>query len=155
MWQGLPQPVQVVWRQARLSVEEVVLGPGDAAAQLRERLDPRHYRLDIRQAPLQRAFISHDQAQDRWLLLLLSHHLTIDHTTLEVIFGDVQAHLLGESQHLSAPVPFRNFVAQARGPAAISAEEHEQFFRQMLGDIEGVDSAIWVAGCARGWGRDQ
>ena len=137
MWEGLPQPVQVVWRQARLMVEEVVFGSGDdAAAQLRERFDPRHYRLDVRQAPLQRAFIGQDQAQDRWLLLLLSHHLTIDHTTLEVIFGDMQAHLLGESQHLTAAVPFRNFVAQARGPGAIGAEEHERFFRQMLGDIE-------------------
>ncbi|MBW4968710.1 hypothetical protein KZZ04_20480, partial [Pseudoalteromonas sp. CR1] len=31
------------------------------------------------------------------------------------------------------PVPFRNYVAQAR--LGISEQEHEQFFRQMLGDI--------------------
>jgi len=91
MWEGLPQPVQVVWRAAPLPVQEVQLESGDGARQLRERFDPRHYRLDVRQAPLQRVFIAYEQEQARWLLLMLSHHLAIDHATLETIFGEVQA----------------------------------------------------------------
>ena len=35
---------------------------------------------------------------------------------------------------LSAPSPFRNLVAQAR--LGVSAEEHERFFREQLGDID-------------------
>ena len=54
VWEGLPQPVQVVWRKAPVPVEEVILDAagGDAAAQLKERFDPRRMRLDLRQAPL-------------------------------------------------------------------------------------------------------
>ena len=67
-------------------------------------------------------------------MLLLHHHLVMDHTTLEVLIGEVQAHLAGEAARLPAPVPFRNFVAQAR--LGVSREEHEAFFRGMLGDVE-------------------
>ena len=136
LWEGLSQPVQVVWRDAPLVVDEVELDPagGDAAARLRARSDPRHTRLDVRQAPLIRAFVAHDRTQERWLLLLLHHHLVMDHTTLAVLVGEVQASLSGEAARLPAPVPFRNFVAQAR--LGVSLEEHEAFFRGMLGDVE-------------------
>src|SRR5262249_36046141 len=59
--------------------------------------------------------------------------LVMDHTTLEAVIGEVQAHLLGQTVK-SAAVPFRNFVAQAR--LGVSAAEHEAFFREMLGDVE-------------------
>jgi amino acid adenylation domain-containing protein len=136
VWEGLPQPAQVVWRKATLPVEEVTLDPagGDAAAQLRDRFDPRHARLDVRRAPLMRGLIAQDGANDRWLLLLLHHHLALDHTTLEIVIGEVQAYLLGRGGDLPAPVAFRNFVAQAR--LGVSVEEHEAFFRAMLGDVE-------------------
>src|SRR3984893_13323162 len=85
VWEGLSEPVQVVWRQAALPIEEGELAmDADASLQLRARLDPRHYRLDVRQAPLLRVFVAHDAARDRWLLLVLHHHLTIDNTTLEI-----------------------------------------------------------------------
>ncbi len=67
-------------------------------------------------------------------MLLLSHHLVTDHTTLEVVFSEVQAHLLGEQSRLSAPVPFRNFVAQSR--SGVSQAQHEEYFGRMLGEIE-------------------
>ena len=81
-----------------------------------------------------RGFIAHDAGKERWLLQLLSHHLAMDHTTLEAVIGEVQAYLLGRSGELPAPVPFRNFVAQAR--LGVSAAEHEAFFRGMLGDVD-------------------
>jgi amino acid adenylation domain-containing protein len=133
-WEGLSQAVQVVWRRAALRVEEVELSSADAARELRERFDSRRYRLDIREAPLQRAFIAWDRPQKRWLLLLLRHHMAIDRTALEVMFDEVRAHLLGEQDQLAAPVPFREFVAQAR--SGVSAAEHEAFFREMLAEVE-------------------
>ena len=136
LWEGLPEPVQVVWRRARLRVEEVSLDAtgGDVVQQLAERFNPRRYRLDVREAPLMRLFIAHDAANARWIMLQMFHHLSIDHTTLEVVQQEIEAHLLGEAAKLPAPLPFRNFVAQAR--LGISREEHEAYFRKLLGDVD-------------------
>ncbi|HEY8003625.1 MAG TPA: amino acid adenylation domain-containing protein, partial [Phenylobacterium sp.] len=136
LWEGLREPVQVVWRSAPLRIEEVELDPaaGDAAEQLWALLDPRTHRLDIRQAPMLRLFVAHDALQDRWLLQWWYSHLLADHTTLEVLQGEIQAHLLGKVDQLPQPQPFRNFVAQAR--LGLSREEHEAFFRRMLGDVD-------------------
>jgi amino acid adenylation domain-containing protein/FkbM family methyltransferase len=135
-WEGLREPVQVVWRQAPLPVEEVQLdaGAGDAAEELWRRHDPRRYRMDLGQAPLRRAFIAEDRARGRWLLLMLMHHLTDDHESLEVLREEISAHLQGRASELPAPLPFRNYVAQAR--LGVSPEEHERFFRGMLADVE-------------------
>ena len=136
LWEGLAEPVQVVWREAPLIVEEVTLDPaaGDVAEQMRLRFGRRQFRLDVRQAPLMRLFIAHDAVHHRWVVLRLTHHLMGDHTTLEVMQQEIQAHLLGRAEKLPAPLPFRNLVAQAR--LGVSREEHEAFFRDMLGDVE-------------------
>ncbi|HEX2092010.1 MAG TPA: condensation domain-containing protein, partial [Longimicrobiaceae bacterium] len=136
MWEGLPEPVQVVWREARLEVAEVELDPagGDAAKQLWARFDPRHHRLDVRRAPLFRPYVARDEAGGRWLLLQQKHHLISDHTAQEVLQGEVEAHLLGRADRLPTPLPFRGFVAQARLGA--SRARDEAFFRQLLGDVD-------------------
>src|SRR5262249_22022864 len=133
---GLPEPVQVVWRKAILPVEEAVLetGAGDGAKQLYARYNPRQYRMDVRQAPLLRVAIAHDIEAGRWLMVQLQHHLASDHTTLEVMREEIQAYLQGRGDRLAAPLPFRNLVAQAR--LGVSQEEHEAYFRQLLGDVE-------------------
>ena len=135
VWEGLPEPAQVVWRQARLAVEEVRLAAAveDIAAELCARFDPRRFRFDVRRAPLVRAFVARDPLNERWVLLLLHHHLAIDHTTLEVLIEEVQAHLLGRGEGLAPAPAFRDFVARVR--LGVSREEHEAFFRRMLGDI--------------------
>ena len=66
-------------------------------------------------------------------MVLLLHHLAGDHVTLEVMQEEMEAHLQGRAEQLPAPLPFRNLVAQAR--LGVSLEEHEDFFRQMLGDV--------------------
>ena len=50
----------------------------------------------------------------RWLLLLLTHHLTLDNTAQGILLEEIQMHQLGQADQLPAPLPFRNFVAQAR-----------------------------------------
>ncbi|MEX5612979.1 condensation domain-containing protein, partial [Pseudomonas protegens] len=53
-WEGLEQPVQVVWRQAPLDIQVVETDPakGPVLEQLQARFDPRRYRLDLSRAPL-------------------------------------------------------------------------------------------------------
>ncbi|WP_305729727.1 amino acid adenylation domain-containing protein, partial [Pseudomonas gingeri] len=136
LWQGLDEPVQVVWRQARLHREALELDPraGDVASQLKERFDTRHSRLDVTRAPLMQLVFAEDEAEQRWVAMLRFHHMALDHTALEVVRHEIQAHLLGQAAHLGSPVPYRNYVAQAR--LGGRREEHEAFFREMLGDID-------------------
>ncbi len=76
LWERLDAPVQVVWREATLGLDEQVLDPadGDIAEQLLKRLDPRNTRLDIRQAPMLRIGYARDEVNNRWLGMLLFHH---------------------------------------------------------------------------------
>ncbi|HEV2150588.1 MAG TPA: amino acid adenylation domain-containing protein, partial [Longimicrobiaceae bacterium] len=134
-WEGLRQPVQVVWRVARLRIDEVELDPadGDVGEQLHARFDARRHRRDIRGAPLIWIYVAPDPARNRWVALRQHHHLVADHTAAEVMQAEVQAHLLGRADELPEPLPFRNYVAQAR--LRMSREEHEAFFRELLGDV--------------------
>jgi amino acid adenylation domain-containing protein len=47
---------------------------------------------------------------------------------------EIQAFLLGQGAKLPAPLPFRNFVAQAR--LGVAREEHEAHFTKLLGDVD-------------------
>src|SRR5690606_32725446 len=71
LWEGLSEPVQVVWRNAPIGIEEVILDPMNGAVedQLRARYNPRHYRLDVRQAPMIQLFTAHDPAKGRWVVM--------------------------------------------------------------------------------------
>jgi arthrofactin-type cyclic lipopeptide synthetase A len=136
VWEGLTSPVQVVWREAILPVKEVELDPAHGAIidQLHQRFDARRYRLDVSQAPLLRLMYARDPAHDRVVGILLFHHLAMDHIALEAMREEIHASLSGHSETLAPPVPYRNYVAQTR--LGISEQEHEAFFRQMLGDID-------------------
>jgi amino acid adenylation domain-containing protein len=136
MWEGLPEPVQVVCRRVTLPIEEIALDPQttDAAGQLYERYHPSKYRMDVRVAPLLRVIVAHDQSQERWLLMHLLHHLAGDHVTLEVLQEEIAACLLGDEAQLPKRQPFRNLVAEAC--LRESADEDGAYFRQLLGDVD-------------------
>ncbi len=74
------------------------------------------------------------RVRGRWLMLELLHHMAGDHTAFDILQEEIHAHLQGREQELPAPLPFRNLVAQAR--LGISKEQHEIFFKNMLGDID-------------------
>ncbi|MGV8003155.1 amino acid adenylation domain-containing protein [Photorhabdus temperata subsp. temperata] len=135
IWQELSTPAQVVWRQAPLSVTELILDPADGLVgeQLAHRFDPRQYRFDLNQAPLLR-FVVAQETDGRWHVLQLQHHLIGDHTTMEVMRREVQVCLAGQDDNLPVPVPFRNLVAQAR--LDINQAEHTRFFTDMLADVD-------------------
>ncbi|AMO93246.1 amino acid adenylation domain protein [Collimonas fungivorans] len=134
VWEGLDEPVQVVWRRARFELEVLDFSEGDVQAQLLAHADPRHYHLDVRQAPMMRGFAASDPTGQRWLLQFMFHHLVMDHTTLELLIGEIALIQQGREVELPPAVPFRNFVAQAR--LGVSKAEHEAFFREMLGDVD-------------------
>ncbi|RDS87331.1 non-ribosomal peptide synthetase [Pseudomonas fluorescens] len=133
VWEGLVQPLQVVWRKARLPLEHLHL-QGDVLAGLHERFDARRYRLDISQAPLIRLAYAEDPANQRVVAVLLYHHIALDHTAFDVVLREMQGYLLGHPAPTAAPMPYRNYVAQAR--LGVSEQEHEAFFRDMLGDVD-------------------
>jgi non-ribosomal peptide synthetase component F len=53
---------------------------------------------------------------------------------MELLIEEVQAHLASQQHRLPPPLPFRTFIAQSQhGP---TPEQHDAFFKQMLGDID-------------------
>ena len=60
LWQGLPEPVQVVWRKARLQIEEIELDPaaGDVAEQTVCALQSASFPHRCGQAPLLRLYVA-------------------------------------------------------------------------------------------------
>nr|WP_227470626.1 non-ribosomal peptide synthetase [Massilia sp. YMA4] len=134
-WEGLAEPVQVVWRQARVDVRTLERAPqgGDAVTQLQAHADPSRERLDVRQAPMLRAYAMFDAATGTWLMQLLHHHLVLDHTASELLIGEIALLIQGRRTELEPPVPFGRFVAQVR--QGMSAADHEAYFRRELGDV--------------------
>ncbi|MET7767016.1 amino acid adenylation domain-containing protein, partial [Streptomyces sp. NPDC005393] len=133
VWEGrLSEPVQVVWRRATLSVAEVALDL-HAADPVHELLAGVGLSMDLGRAPLVNLHAA-EVADGRWLLLVRVHHMVQDHTTLELLLQEVQTILAGRGAELSEPLPFRNFVVQAR--AGLGSGKHERFFAELLGDVD-------------------
>ncbi len=141
MWEDLAEPVQVVFRRAPMHLRwlddaappEGAWASCSAAERLAHHADPARYRIDVRRAPMIHAVAVHDPAQQRWLLQLLNHHLVDDNTTLKLVVKEIALIQNGRRDALPVPVPFRRFVAQARGGMGRAA--HEAFFGKLLGDV--------------------
>ncbi|MFE9425690.1 non-ribosomal peptide synthase/polyketide synthase [Kitasatospora sp. NPDC006697] len=130
LWKDLPEPVQVVARSAELPLQQHSLTGPDPMAELLAAVPAT---MDLTRAPLLRAHIAAEPGSERWLLVLQRHHLVTDHTALDILLGEIQAVLAGTADRLPQPLPFREFVAQAR--LGVSREEHQKFFADLLGGI--------------------
>ena len=71
LWEQLPQPVQVVYRQATLAGGRDRAGSGVAirSKQIKEWMRPERQRLDLRQAPLMRLQVAADPDSEQWYAL--------------------------------------------------------------------------------------
>src|SRR5947209_5812611 len=98
IWEGLSQPAQVVWRQAKLSITEVELDPqgGPLAEQLAKHFDPRRYRMDLTQAPLVGFVIAREPGNTRWIVWPFRHHMVQDATSTGIFQAEVNAILQGQ-----------------------------------------------------------
>ncbi|XP_031639847.1 uncharacterized protein LOC116351838, partial [Contarinia nasturtii] len=125
----------IVLRRVPSILTEVTLDETKESAleQLKNRFNPRHYKLDLTQAPLLRMFAAQTY-EENWVAVILMHHLISDHTTLERLNVEVQAIIGEQSEQLSTPRPFRHVVAQARLGA--SQAEHTKFFEEILADVD-------------------
>ena len=140
-WEGLAEPVQVVWRRAVLPVTEVVVGPGrDPAQVLAEVAGPR---MDLGRAPLVDVHAAAEPGTGEWLALVRVHHLVMDNTVMDLMIGEVAAVLAGRAGELPEPVPFRDFVAQAR--VGVPRQEHEAYFAGLLGDVTEPSVAFGIS----------
>ncbi|CAM3753701.1 Amino acid adenylation [Xenorhabdus thuongxuanensis] len=140
-WQGLTQPVQVVWRKAPLTIREFTPTTTDSIpAQLQAHTDPRQHRINLNRAPLFATDIAYDPLQDEWLLALRFHHLVSDHMTLDLIFAEIALILQGQ-QTLPTALPYRNFIAQTLN---VPAAKHEAYFRAQLADIDAPTAPFGV-----------
>ncbi|MEV5898267.1 amino acid adenylation domain-containing protein [Nonomuraea fuscirosea] len=133
VWEGLREPVQVVWRRAVLPVEEVALDPRgtDPVAEL---VAAGGRTMDLGRPPLLDTHIAAEPGSRRWLVLVRAHHMVRDGTALEVLLAEILAIMTGHGDELPEPLPFRDFVAQARG--GVPRSEHERYFGTLLGDVE-------------------
>ncbi|KUN63894.1 hypothetical protein AQJ46_30680, partial [Streptomyces canus] len=132
VWEGLREPVQVVWREAALRLDEVVLDAGaeDWVAAL---VAAAGAVMDIGRAPLLDAAAAALPGGQRWLGLLRIHQLVRDHTAVAVMLSEVRTILEGRTAELPEPLPFRTFVAQTRDAA--DEAEHEAYFAELLGEV--------------------
>ncbi|SDI08808.1 amino acid adenylation domain-containing protein, partial [Vibrio xiamenensis] len=133
-WDGLDEPVQVVWREAKVPLSQVSLEGDNVLEQLTQLANGEYARLDVTRAPLTAAYHTYDGAQNRWLLCLVNHHLNSDHTTLELTVEEVFAHIDGREQTLAAPLPFRNFVATSR--LNHNSAAHQDYFSEQLASVD-------------------
>ncbi|MEB0233258.1 condensation domain-containing protein, partial [Undibacterium sp. 10I3] len=133
-WDGLAQAVQVVWRTALLQIEELTPQVGtDVLEQLLAYADPRRLRLDLRRAPLLTVYLAQDPLTLQCHLVLLNHHMVADHVTRELIIDEIGLLLQNRADALPTPLPYRDFIAQAR---SVPQDEHEAYFRAQLADID-------------------
>ncbi|MFD8449198.1 amino acid adenylation domain-containing protein [Streptomyces coelicoflavus] len=130
---GLPEPVQVVHRTARIPVERTVLDAGrDFEEQARELL-ARQERMSLDSAPLLRLVVAEEPHSRRRYLLLTAHHLIEDATSLRLILAELAAHMAGRADLLAAPAPYRDFVSHTL--ARHTADDTVAHFRAALEDV--------------------
>ncbi|XP_031637833.1 uncharacterized protein LOC116350232, partial [Contarinia nasturtii] len=135
IWEGLSEPAQVILRRVPSLLTEVTLDATDGPVleQLWNRFNPRHYRIDLKQAPLLH-LIAAPTSKGEWVALQLMHHIIYDNVTTQRMYAEVKVITDGQGEQLPTPTPFRHVVAQSR--MSVSQSVHTKFFEEMLGDIE-------------------
>ncbi|MGR3937685.1 non-ribosomal peptide synthase/polyketide synthase [Streptomyces sp. BRA346] len=136
VWDGVPEPLQVVERGVRVPVTHLDWR-GLSEAERREEsrrflAEDRERGLDLAAAPLMRlalARLSDTEVQVVWTF----HHLILDGWSLFQVLSDVFAcHASGAGAALPSRRPFRDYVAWLRDRDWAEAEEH---WRSRLGDL--------------------
>ncbi|POP62338.1 non-ribosomal peptide synthetase, partial [Pseudomonas syringae] len=146
VWQGLSEPMQVVWRAARLSLEEPVLNGPANLDRLKEYAESAP--LDIRTAPMMCGFVMADESCGCFYLALQLHHMIVDHVSSELIMREIQILMRDSVAGLPTPVPFRDFVI--RSCARVNTSQ--TYFQKLLWGVEAPALPYGLSGI-RGSGK--
>ena len=134
LWEELPRPIQVVCRQATLSVEPIRFDKDrDPLEQVKERMNSK-VQLDLRRAPLIQLQVATESYGGGWYALLHTHHIAFDNESAEILMMEVIAFMQSRTPELPASVPYRNHIAQSLAYARM--HDAEKFFREKLGDVD-------------------
>ena len=135
IWENLPRPVQVVYREAKLEVVQLVLDPQrNPIEQLKEHMRPERQRINLQRAPLVRLQIAKNPSDARCYALLQIHHMVCDHQSWDLVLTEAIACLKGGEHELPAPGIYRDYVVWALANAR--TQDAEAFFGKQLGDVE-------------------
>ena len=135
VWKELDEPVQVVLRQANCR------GGGSqlacrllAADDLAARFDPR---TTVSTSARRRCCGPSRPMTGRgtagcWLLL--THHLILDHTSMEILVHELRTLMANPQAPLCRLLPYRNFIAPTR--SGVTRERARGFLHSHVGDVE-------------------
>lgn len=133
LWEQLPRPVQVVYRQARIQIAELTPASNSMPIeQISEHMRLDRQKMELSLAPLIRV-VTRRGNSGQWLALLQLHHLTCDKESLDVLFDEALAYAEGRASELPSAMPYRDHVAQVLADA--NTLNAKAFFREKLGDI--------------------
>ena len=136
VWEGLPEPLQVVRRSVEMPWRELDWSglAADEQARRREELiaEDRRQGFDLTRAPLMR-MTAVRLGDDRHGFVWCHHHLLLDGWSLPLLLGDVlrayQGSLTGE-----APRPYRDYIAWLRSRDLVA---EPGFWRDALRGLSG------------------
>ncbi|SNR31532.1 hybrid non-ribosomal peptide synthetase/type I polyketide synthase, partial [Flavobacterium sp. ov086] len=134
---GLPNAVQVVLREAVLSVELVDSSSLDNSKAILPQLEllvasGTHW-MDTSKAPLMELKLADDPENESYYLVVYDHHLIMDHVGLEKIIEEVTLYLAGEAENLPVPFLYRDFIGHTLHTQSVN--DGESYFRSVLGVI--------------------
>lgn len=133
-WEGLPQPLQVVYRQVSVHAERAVMrSKVDALAELKRRMRPWRTRMDLQRSPLLRLTLATCPGEERGYALLEIHHVICDYRSWRTVVDEILACFRGRQRELLPPAACRDYVAWTlhAGPPQAA----EAFFRGKLSDV--------------------
>ena len=134
LWNQLPRPVQVVWRNAKLQVHELALdGNRDVLTQIREYLRPERQRLNLNEAPLLRLQVMSEDTGGQHMVVLQIHHAIHDLESLSPLFDEVIDFIKDKELPLVDPPRYRDYVFQRMDPGQLARSA--EFFNRKLGEL--------------------
>ncbi len=132
---GLPKPVQVVLKEAKLSIEHLHFeDPKNILPELELLTTPGEQKVDVSKAPLLNLKTIDDPLNDEYYIILLEHHLIMDHIGMETLVSEITSYLEGQTSNLPTPFLYRNFIGHTLHQQ--STNDSESYFKELLGDID-------------------